>query len=309
MTVFGLAPLFALTAALYASVGFGGGSTYTALLILFGTPLALVPAISLACNIIVVSGGTLRFARARELPWAKSLPLVGIAAPLAFLGGLTPVKEGVLVYLLGGSLLVSALLLLAQPQAAKPRTLPRWVLYPVAGALGLLAGVVGIGGGIFLAPILHLIRWAEAKQVAATASLFILVNSLFGLAGQLVKGQGSALAADRCGALAAVNRGVDRRHHWHACRDPAGQSSAAAAADGAAGRVCRGQVADGVVVKSSPQAGRWREATEGAGVLKQCCSRTPAPSVSASRCHLPACGEELFAYASSNSSDITGPLS
>lgn len=190
-----LAPLFALTAALYASVGFGGGSTYTALLILFGTPLALVPAISLACNIIVVSGGTLRFARAGELPWGKALPLVGIAAPLAFLGGLTPVKEGVLVYLLGGSLLVSALLLFALPRSVQPRSLPRAVLYPVAGALGLLAGVVGIGGGIFLAPILHLIRWAEAKQVAATASLFILVNSLFGLAGQLIKGQGSALAA------------------------------------------------------------------------------------------------------------------
>jgi uncharacterized protein len=179
-----LAALFTLTAALYASVGFGGGSTYTALLILFGTPLALVPAISLACNIIVVSGGTVRFARAGEMPWGKALPLVGIAAPLAFVGGLTPVKEGVLVYLLGGS-----------PQTAKPRHLPRALLYPLAGALGLLAGIVGIGGGIFLAPILHLIRWAEARQVAATASLFILVNSLFGLAGQLVKGQGSALAA------------------------------------------------------------------------------------------------------------------
>ena len=193
MSMTALAALFALTAALYASVGFGGGSTYTALLILFGTPIALVPAISLACNIIVVSGGTLRFARAGEMPWGKALPLVAIAAPLAFLGGLTPVKEGVLVWLLGGSLLVSALLLFAQPQSAQARTLPRALLYPVTGALGLLAGVVGIGGGIFLAPILHLIRWAEARAVAATASLFILTNSLFGLTGQLVKGQGSAM--------------------------------------------------------------------------------------------------------------------
>jgi uncharacterized protein len=188
-----LPPLFALTAAFYASVGFGGGSTYTALLILFGTPLALVPAISLACNIIVVSGGTLRFQRAGALPLAKALPLVAVAAPLAFLGGLTPIKEGVLVWLLGGSLLASALLLLVQPQSARAIALPKALLYPLAGALGLLAGVVGIGGGIFLAPILHLIRWAEARQVAATASLFILTNSLFGLTGQLVKGQGSAM--------------------------------------------------------------------------------------------------------------------
>ena len=190
-----LAALFALTAALYASVGFGGGSTYTALLILFGTPLALVPVISLACNIIVVSGGTLRFARAGAVPWGRALPLVAIAAPLAFLGGLMPIREGVLVWLLGGSLLVSALLLLVQPTAARSVAIPPLLLYPLAGALGLLAGIVGIGGGIFLAPILHLVGWAEARSVAATASLFILANSLFGLAGQLVKGQGTALLA------------------------------------------------------------------------------------------------------------------
>lgn len=189
-----LTALFALAAALYASVGFGGGSTYTALLILFGTPLALVPAISLACNIIVVSGGTARFVRAGAVPWARALPLVAVAAPLAFLGGLTPVKEGLLVWLLGGLLLVAAMLLLVQPQSARPIALPNLWLYPIAGALGLLAGIVGIGGGIFLAPILHLIRWAEARAVAATASLFILTNSLFGLTGQLVRGQGGALA-------------------------------------------------------------------------------------------------------------------
>ena len=188
-----LAALFAFTAALYASVGFGGGSTYTALLILFGIPLVLVPVISLACNIVVVSGGTLRFARVGAVPWAKALPLVVVAAPLAFLGGLIPIKEGLLVWLLGGSLLATAMVLLVQPQSARTIMVPRAVLYPVAGALGLLAGMVGIGGGIFLAPILHLVRWAEARQVAATASLFILVNSLFGLAGQLVKGLGTTM--------------------------------------------------------------------------------------------------------------------
>lgn len=189
----GLAALFGLTALLYAAVGFGGGSTYTALLLLGGVAVGLVPAISLACNIIVVSGGTLRFARAGVMPWAKALPLVAVAAPLAFLGGLTPIKQGALVILLGLSLLASAAALLVQPQAAKPVALSPRLLLPLAAALGYLAGVVGIGGGIFLAPILHLIRWAEARSVAATASLFILVNSLFGLTGQLVKGQGGAM--------------------------------------------------------------------------------------------------------------------
>jgi uncharacterized membrane protein YfcA len=190
----GLAIAFGFTALLYAAVGFGGGSTYTALLILGGVAVGLVPAISLACNVIVVTGGTIRFARAGEMPWAKALPLIAVAAPLAFLGGLTPVKQGVLVMLLGVSLLASAIALLVQPQTAKPIDLSPKLLLPIAAGLGYLAGVVGIGGGIFLAPILHLIRWAEARAVAATASLFILVNSLFGLTGQLIKGKGLEMA-------------------------------------------------------------------------------------------------------------------
>lgn len=191
----GLAIAFGFTALLYAAVGFGGGSTYTALLILGGVAVGLVPAISLACNVIVVSGGTIRFARAGVMPWAKALPLIAVAAPLAFLGGLTPVKQGVLVMLLGLSLLASAIALLFQPRTAKPVLLRPALLLPIAAALGYLAGVVGIGGGIFLAPILHLIRWSEERSVAATASLFILVNSLFGLTGQLIKGQGGAMVA------------------------------------------------------------------------------------------------------------------
>lgn len=189
----GLAVLFGLTALLYAAVGFGGGSTYTALLLLGGVAVGLVPAISLACNVVVVTGGTIRFARAGVMPWAKALPLIVVAAPLAFLGGLTPVKQGVLVILLGVSLLASAIALLFQPQTAKPVELSPKLLLPIAAAIGYLAGVVGIGGGIFLAPILHLIRWAEARSVAATASLFILVNSLFGLTGQLIKGKGAEM--------------------------------------------------------------------------------------------------------------------
>lgn len=190
----GLVALFGLTALLYAAVGFGGGSTYTALLLLGGVTVGLVPAISLACNIVVVSGGTLRFARAGVMPWSKALPLVAIAAPLAFLGGLTPVKQGLLVVLLGCSLLASAVALFFPPPATAVRRLSPRLLFVLAAALGYLAGIVGIGGGIFLAPILHLVRWAEARQVAATASLFILVNSLFGLTGQVIKGKGGEMA-------------------------------------------------------------------------------------------------------------------
>ncbi|MEY4270714.1 MAG: hypothetical protein RLZZ58_1930, partial [Pseudomonadota bacterium] len=180
-------------ALLYASVGFGGGSTYTALMILFGVPLTLVPAISLLCNLVVVSGGSWRYARAGITPWRRAAPMVLLAAPLAFLGGLTPVSEGVLVLLLSSSLLLAALLLLVPPRTQRAVAMPAPVIVAAAMGIGYLAGVVGIGGGIFLAPLLHLIRWAEARAIAATASLFILVNSLFGLGGQLVKGKGDGL--------------------------------------------------------------------------------------------------------------------
>lgn len=184
-----LTPAFFVTALLYASVGFGGGSTYNALLSLAGFDFRLLPIVSLCCNVIVVTGGTIRFARAGVVPWRRALLLSLVAAPLAFLGGLTPIREETFLFLLGLSL-VGAGLALFIPRAtdaeAEPAAAARFMPL-LAAPLGYLAGLVGIGGGIFLAPLLHLARWASARQIAATASLFILINSLTGLAGQLAK--------------------------------------------------------------------------------------------------------------------------
>ncbi len=184
-----LTPAFFVTALLYASVGFGGGSTYNALLSLAGFDFRLLPIVSLCCNVIVVTGGTIRFARAGVVPWRRALLLSLVAAPLAFLGGLTPIREETFLFLLGLSL-VGAGLALFIPRAtdaeAEPAAAARFMPL-LAAPLGYLAGLVGIGGGIFLAPLLHLTRWASARQIAATASLFILINSLTGLAGQLAK--------------------------------------------------------------------------------------------------------------------------
>lgn len=186
-----LAAAFCLTALLYASVGFGGGSTYSALLALAQVDYRLLPAISLACNILVVTGGTVRFARAGIMPWRKAGVLVLLAAPAAFLGGLTPVEESTFFVALGIALTVAGLLLLAPEggEVGSSGLLAAARYVPFAAApLGYLAGLVGIGGGIFLAPLLHLTRWDNCRAIAATASLFILVNSLSGLAGQVVKG-------------------------------------------------------------------------------------------------------------------------
>jgi uncharacterized membrane protein YfcA len=190
-----LALLFFATALLYSAAGFGGGSTYTALLVLGGVDYRAVPVVSLLCNIIVVSVGTWRFARGGHLDWRRAWPLFVTSVPAAWLGGRLAIGETLFVGFLGASLLVAGLLMLWQPawqRSGEPLAAARWV-EPVAGAgLGFAAGVVGIGGGIFLAPLLYLLRWGPPKRIAATCAAFILVNSLAGLAGQAGKGLGAA---------------------------------------------------------------------------------------------------------------------
>jgi uncharacterized membrane protein YfcA len=187
--------LFGITAFIYASVGFGGGSSYTAILALSGIEAKLIPVISLCCNIVVVTGGAIRFWRAGLIDWKLVAPLLAVSAPLAFLGGLTPLKEQTFLLILGSTLLLSAAALILPQQRLPQVKLPQPLILALSGLVGLLAGLSGIGGGIFMAPVLHLIRWAEARRIAAFASLFILVNSITGLAGQLLKGGIESLAA------------------------------------------------------------------------------------------------------------------
>lgn len=183
---------FFITAVLYASVGFAGGSTYNALLVLAETDYRILPAIALLCNLIVACGGTYRFTRAGHVDIARIFPWIITSVPAAWLGGYLKISETVLVGLLGLSLLVAGLRMLfrqADEITLGKSSARKWTLLaPVVGTiLGLLAGLVGIGGGIFLAPILHLLRWDSAKKIAATCSVFIFVNSIAGLAGQITK--------------------------------------------------------------------------------------------------------------------------
>ncbi|MEE1878250.1 sulfite exporter TauE/SafE family protein [Altererythrobacter litoralis] len=202
----GLIAAFFVTALLYAAVGFGGGSTYAALLALSGMDYRLLPVLALACNIVVVAGSTIRFAKAQVTPWRGALLLTALAAPAALLGGLTPIGREAFLMLLGASLLLTGLTMLLPVSAesqSEPHRLARYA--PLAAApLGYLAGLVGIGGGIFLAPLLHLNRWNNARAIAATASFFILVNSLFGLAGQLLKNGPQLLGGALYGGLALL---------------------------------------------------------------------------------------------------------
>ncbi len=187
-----LAGLFLLTALLYSIAGFGGGSTYTALLVLAGTDYRAVPVISLLCNILVVSVGTWRFARAGHLDFKRSWPLFMTSVPAAWLGGRLIVGETLFVGLLAAALLLAGLMMLWQPHVERASQAapagPRWIEPVGGGVLGFVAGIVGIGGGIFLAPLLYLLRWAPPKAIAATCAAFIFVNSIAGLMGQASKG-------------------------------------------------------------------------------------------------------------------------
>ena len=183
----GLALLFAITAALYASVGFAGGSTYNALLALAGVDHRVFPIVALCCNLIVATGGTIRFARAGLVPWRRLVPLLALSMPAAWVGGMLPVSRELFLILLGSSLLVAGVLLIVQREREIEQSRFTVVGPAVAAPIGLLSGIVGIGGGIFLAPVLHLIGWDRAKRVAATASVFILANSIAALGGQLTK--------------------------------------------------------------------------------------------------------------------------
>jgi uncharacterized membrane protein YfcA len=181
MTV--LVASFLIIAALYASVGFGGGSSYTAILMLADTDFRLIPVISLTCNLIVVTGGTIQFARAGLLRANVILPFAALSVPMAWLGGITPIDKDAFSLVLAATLLGSGIAILMNPTAdtdeiSDTATRRMWITGLAAGSiLGYVAGLIGIGGGIFLAPVMHLMRLAPAKIVAATASFFILVNS------------------------------------------------------------------------------------------------------------------------------------
>lgn len=187
-----LGVLFAGVALFYASVGFGGGSSYLALLVLFDVNYLIIPALALICNITVVSGNSFHYIRAGHLNWPLLWPPILTSVPFAYLGGSIPIEKELFLIILFTVLLLAGLRLLFQfRQYTADDTeynLPATGLSLLMGAmLGFVSGLVGIGGGIFLAPLLLNLKAAPPKQIATTASLFILVNSLTGLLGQLQK--------------------------------------------------------------------------------------------------------------------------
>jgi hypothetical protein len=184
--------LFLLTATLYSSVGFGGGSTYLALLLIWDVPYLIFPVIALFCNIIVVSGNCINYIKAGNINLRILSPFLISSVPLAFIGGLLSIDKEVFEILLFTVLTLAGVLLLLKFKSFDQKIkiykkIPIILSLLIGASIGFVSGVVGIGGGIFLSPILLLIRVDKVKNIATASSLFILINSVSGLAGQFTK--------------------------------------------------------------------------------------------------------------------------
>jgi uncharacterized membrane protein YfcA len=180
--------LFFIIAVLYSSVGFGGGSSYLAVLALTGLAFTQIRATALLCNIIVVVGNVFYFQQQKTYNYKKVIPLVLFSIPFAFIGGYLKISQTFFFILLGFTLLFAAITMWVSKKIVvseeKSTQLNLSKNAGFGGIIGFISGMVGIGGGIFLAPLLHLTNWDTPKKIAATASLFILVNSIAGLGGQ-----------------------------------------------------------------------------------------------------------------------------
>lgn len=196
-----LAALFLLVASVYASVGFAGGSSYLALLVLFGMPVEQIAPIALLCNTVVALTGSWGYFRAGHLKRSLVLPFLVTSLPAAYLGGRWRVDSPTLrlgTALCLGLAALTMLINVRRDDGVDADALPAralWTAGPGTGtALGFVAGLIGIGGGIFLSPLLHLLRWGRARQIAAVASFFILCNSVSGLVGQAARWHGLPFA-------------------------------------------------------------------------------------------------------------------
>jgi len=182
--------LLFLVAFLYSSVGHGGASGYLALMAIYGFAPELMKPTALLLNLFVAGTSFIQFYRGKHFNWKIFLPLAIASIPLAFLGGTMSIDSFIYKKILGVLLLfpVARFLFLKEDKNAEQKPSNTIFSIFIGAAIGLLSGLIGIGGGIILSPILILLHWTNQKQTAAISALFIFVNSVGGLAGQLSKG-------------------------------------------------------------------------------------------------------------------------
>jgi len=187
-----LSIFFFITAILYSSVGFGGGSTYLALMLIWDIPYYIFPIIALFCNIIVVSGNSINYIKSGNLNLKLLTPYLIGSVPFAFFGASISIEKDLFEIMLFFILTFAGVFLFIESKSFNKEKLEikkisKLLSIFIGSIIGFISGLVGIGGGIFLSPILFLMKAGYPKHIAASASLFILVNSTFGVIGQLTK--------------------------------------------------------------------------------------------------------------------------
>lgn len=182
--------LLFLVAFLYASVGHGGASGYLALMAIFSIAPDVMKPTALLLNLFVSLTSFIQFYRGGYFKLRLFLPFAAASVPFAFLGGLVSIEASVYKQILGWLLLLPVIrfMFFSDLQTAEQKNYSLPLAIIIGAVIGFLSGLIGIGGGIILSPVLLLLRWADMKQTAAISALFIFVNSLSGLAGQLTKG-------------------------------------------------------------------------------------------------------------------------
>jgi len=182
--------LLFIVAFLYASVGHGGASGYLALMAIFSVTPAVMRPTALLLNLFVSLTSFIQFYRGGHFKWKIFLPFALASVPFSFVGGMINIDSGIYKTILGILLLFPIARFLFLPNT-DPKEMKEAQVLPslfIGGIIGLLSGMIGIGGGILLSPVLLLLKWTNQKQTAAISALFIFVNSIAGLAGQLTKG-------------------------------------------------------------------------------------------------------------------------
>jgi hypothetical protein len=184
-----LSLLILLAAALYSSVGHAGASGYLAAMALFGLAPATMKPTALCLNILVATIATFRFYRAGCFSWPLFWPFAVASVPLAFVGGAITLPTTVYKQIVGATLLYAAFRLFfftqAKADAGATRSVPVTAAILSGALIGFLSGLTGVGGGIFLSPLLLLMGWADTRRTAGVSAAFILVNSIAGLLGNL----------------------------------------------------------------------------------------------------------------------------